>query len=174
MLTIMALSQGIPSQPSISTARHVDRSPNLWFTELAPGGSFCVAVCLQAYFALHFVPAPRTSLVFPWSSLSFKSVICPCAQNDVTEEVQSSNSDKDYGTATDGHPARSAVTSFPSDLDVPEDDLPVHTDEGVSAPPVQRRSEKIMAPPQIRDRGGRLVTQIVIVESTEKYCEDCN
>ncbi len=47
---IINLSQGTPSQPSIGTARRVDRSANLWFTELAPGGGFCVVACLQADF----------------------------------------------------------------------------------------------------------------------------
>ena len=40
VLAIITLSQGTPSQPSIRTARRVDRYPNLWFTELAPGGVF--------------------------------------------------------------------------------------------------------------------------------------
>ncbi len=78
-------------------------------------------------------------------------------KNDATEEAQSSDSEKDYGTTTDGHSARSTINSFPSDPDVPEDELPVQTDEGVSAPPIQRRSEKNVAPPPIRDKGGRLV-----------------
>ena len=53
VLAFITLSEVTPSQSSVKTARHVERSANLWFTELAPLGGFCVFVCLQAYFLPH-------------------------------------------------------------------------------------------------------------------------
>ncbi len=41
----------------------MDRSSNLWFTELAPVGGFCVVVCLQAYFALKIYPETPLALL---------------------------------------------------------------------------------------------------------------
>ncbi len=86
----------------------------------------------------------------------------------ISEEAQSSDSEEDYGTATDGHSEMSTINSFPSDLDVPEDDLRCRPMKGCQLLRYNAEMKKLRHRPRLGIEVVALSSQLLNIKRNEK------